>query len=788
MELGRFTVLSLSGVALLWTLYYVGREMDFLSTIHRSVVSLLAVALLALSARHIIRHVYDLPKIKGLVGLGTFLLILAELAHLLKKVAMVQGDMPLTHWFTASMAHMAAVSQYAGILSFFAGFFLCIVATEAAKRRLAKETRELAREIGERKQAEENLERIFNLSPGMICTVGADGLFTNLNPAWEEVLGFTRRELLAKPIIDLVHPDDADATLAEIAKQANGEGTIRFENRCRRKGGSYRTLEWKATPSLEGVLYGVARDITERKRAEEALKKSEIMNRSLLEGSPVCNKIIDLDGKLRYMSRAGIEQLKIPDVEALYGQSYPSVVYPESIRAPLVKGLRRALEGKISAVEAPIPDVDGNEVWYDTTFVPALDDDGQVQHVIATSVNITKRRRAENERQQFEEQMQQAQKLESLGVMAGGIAHDFNNILCAILGNADLALTDMPPEALGRNCIQEIQTAARRASGLTDQMLAYSGKGALAISKMDLSELVREMAGLLEVSHPKKTIVKYRFDENLSAIEGDASQLRQVVMNLITNASEAVGEEGGIITLKTGVMEATQEYLATTYANDELPGGRYVCLEVTDTGCGMDIEAQRRIFEPFFTTKFTGRGLGMAAVLGIARAHRGAIDIQSEVDCGTTVKVLFPALDELVKPPVDEAPREDDWSADGTVLIVDDESQIRNLLKLVLERKGYSVLTADDGRQATDVFRENQHDIVCVLLDLTMPHMGGEETYAELRRIREDVRVILISGYSEEELAERVEDLGFAGFLKKPVGRSVLLDKLRIVLNPAEGD
>ena len=258
-------------------------------------------------------------------------------------------------------------------------------------------------------------------------------------------------------------------------------------------------------------------------------------------------------------------------------------------------------------------------------------------------------------------------------------------------------------------------------------------------------------------------------------------------MNLITNASEAIGDKEGSILIKTGVTEATQEYLATTYANDDLPGGRYVYLEVTDTGRGMNEEAQRRIFEPFFTTKFTGRGLGMAAVLGIVRAHRGAIDIQSEVDHGTAMKVLFAALDEPAAPPAEEeAPREEDWRARGTVLVVDDETQLRDLEELILKRKGFTVLTAEDGRQATDIFREHKDEIVCVLLDLTMPHMGGEETFAGLRSIREDVPVILVSGYSEDELKERVEKLGFAGFLRKPVGRRALLDKVREVLTAGE--
>ncbi len=401
------------------------------------------------------------------------------------------------------------------------------------------------------------------------------------------------------------------------------------------------------------------------------------------------------------------------------------------------------------------------------------------------------RAKADARQRRLEERMQQTQKLESLGVMASGIAHDFNNILHAILGNADIALMDMAPEAVGRENLEEIQAAARRASGLTDQMLAYSGRGALAIEKMDLSGMVQEMAHILGVSDTGKAAVEYHTEENLPAIEGDASQLRQVVINLITNASEAAGDEvsaadkprgGGLIAVTTAVTEATQEYLAATHAHDELPAGRYVYLEVKDTGCGMDEETRRRIFEPFFTTKFAGRGLGMAAVLGIVRAHKGAIDIQSEVDQGTTVKVLFPVLEEPAKPPVEEAPREEEWTSHGTILVVDDEPQIRRLTRKMLQRKGFTVLTAEDGCQATEVFREHRDDIVCVLLDLTMPNMGGQEAFVELRKIRADVPVVLVSGYSEEILRDRVDGLGFAGFLKKPVRSRALLDKVRSVL------
>ncbi len=525
--------------------------------------------------------------------------------------------------------------------------------------------------------------------------------------------------------------------------------------------------------------------ISERRRAERALKGSEQRFRTLVELAPVAVYETDAQGACLYVNKKWRELAGLTLEEAL-GDGWQEGLHKEDRVRIFELWREHAQHQGPWDMEYRFCTPDGKVSWVMGRAAAMRDADGRVTGYLGANVDITERKRGEEERRQLEEQMRQTQKLESLGVMAGGIAHDFNNILYAILGNADLALMEMPPEAVGRDNLREIQTAARRAAGLTDQMLAYSGKGALAIEKMDLSGLVQEMAHLLEVSHTKKAVVNYRFEENLSAIEGDPSQLRQVVMNLITNASEAVGDEGGFITVTTGVAKATQEYLATTYVDDKLPGGRYVYLEVSDTGCGMDEDTQRRMFEPFFTTKFTGRGLGMAAVLGILRAHNGAIDIDSEPGRGTTIRVLFPALDEVAGPQPKEMQKEEDWRGSGTVLVVDDERQLRKLYGITLKQKGFTVLAASDGREAVELFRENQDDIVFVILDLTMPRMGGEDAFVEMRRIREAVPVVLASGYSERQVMERIGDLGFAGFLKKPVQNGVLLDKVRTVLKLTE--
>ena len=382
----------------------------------------------------------------------------------------------------------------------------------------------------------------------------------------------------------------------------------------------------------------------------------------------------------------------------------------------------------------------------------------------------------------MERKLLHTQKLESLGVLAGGIAHDFNNLLMAILGYADLALGDLSPASPAHPKIGEIINASRRAADLCRQMLAYSGKGMFVIEKLYLDHVINEMIHLLKTTISKKVLLNLNLERNLPPIEGDPSQVRQVLMNLVLNASEAIDGKSGVVTISTGARHCDRAYLGGTYLNEELPEGIYVSLEVSDTGCGMDRETQARIFEPFFTTKFTGRGLGMAAVLGIMRGHRGAMKVYSEPGRGTTFRLLFPAApsgpDGAVCP---EQEREKPWRGAGTVLLVDDEETVLAVGREMLERLGFSVVTAEHGRQALELYERHREEIVCVLLDLTMPHMDGEETFRELRRMNPDVRVIMCSGYSEQEIGSRFAGKGLARALQKPY----LLDDLRHAMQEA---
>ncbi len=398
---------------------------------------------------------------------------------------------------------------------------------------------------------------------------------------------------------------------------------------------------------------------------------------------------------------------------------------------------------------------------------------------------IIERELAEDERRRVQVKLLHAQKLESLGVLAGGIAHDFNNLLVGILGNAGLALAELPEDSPARQTLRDVETAALRASELTRQMLAYAGRGQFVVQPVNLTLLVEEMANLLASAVAKSARLDYVFSRDLPPVEADATQLRQVVMNLITNASEALSSSPGTIRVVTGVMRADRAYLADTHLGAGLPEDEYAYLEVKDDGHGMHPATLARIFDPFFSTKFTGRGLGLAAVLGIVRTHRGAIRVASAPGQGTTIRVLLPVMpagtgEVPAQAPVAPEPEVEGPAAEGgTVLIVDDEETVRSVARRMLERAGYRVSVATGGVEAVRMFRAAPDDYDVVLLDLTMPDQGGLVTLAELQRLRPDVRVVLSSGFNAEDTLAQAGGIVPTGFVQKPYRPADLVAAIR---------
>jgi PAS domain S-box-containing protein len=400
-------------------------------------------------------------------------------------------------------------------------------------------------------------------------------------------------------------------------------------------------------------------------------------------------------------------------------------------------------------------------------------DEGGSKVVLALINDVTERRRVEH-------QLRELAKVESLGVLAGGIAHDFNNMLTGILGNASMAMDELPAESSCQEMIGEVIRSAERAAHLTNQMLAYSGKGRFIVQPVNLSQFTRDIVHLVRSSIPRTAELDLQLVEDVPLVEADIAQLQQLIMNLLINAGEAIGDVPGTVTVRTGIRELSGGDNPAGPRHADVVPGRYVFLQVSDTGSGMDELTRQRIFDPFFTTKFTGRGLGLSAVLGIVRGHLGAIDVESTPGHGTTFTVLFPETTLHIRPvPTHQRTRR---VGSGTILVVDDEVAILKLTRFMLEKAGYRVVVAENGAVAIDIFRKDTGRIVAVLLDMTMPVMSGAETLQHLRDIRPDVPIALSSGFTELEALARFPVKTVEAFVQKPYQAAHLVEKINQIV------
>lgn len=574
---------------------------------------------------------------------------------------------------------------------------------------------------------------------------------------------------------------------------SEGESHLQHSFPCRRIDGEIRWIYEDAYIQAAGPerwqVVGVSTDITDRRKGEEEIKQALSLLAATLESTADGILVVDFKGKVLSYNKKFLDLWRIPTsvVETNDDSALLQFVL-DQLSDP--KGFLEKVQELYAHPERESHDtVDFKDGRVFERFSQPQWIDGKSVGRVWSFRDVTERKKAEEDRLLMERQMQQAQQLESLGVLAGGIAHDFNNILMAILGHADLALDEISPSSPVHDSLQEIEKASRRAAELCRQMLAYSGRGKFVVDTMALCDLIDEMAHLLRTSISKNAVLNLNLDRQAPLIRGDATQIRQIILNLIVNASEAVAERGGAITVTTGTAECARPDFADTILGDDLPEGLYVCLEVSDTGSGMDKETLEHIFEPFFTTKFTGRGLGLSAVLGIVRGHRAALSVRSEVGKGTTFRILFPAAEGNATAFGDEDLLvEEAWRGTGKILLVDDEETVRVIGKRMLERLGYEVLTANDGREALRIYRDQGKEIDLVLLDLTMPNMNGEAAHRELRRLDPGVRVILSSGYTEQDVAMRFERKHAVRFLQKPYTLAALRDCLRLSMptDPAQ--
>ncbi|MDA0321905.1 MAG: PAS domain-containing protein [Verrucomicrobia bacterium] len=602
---------------------------------------------------------------------------------------------------------------------------------------------------------------------------------------WTEMLGYERHEI--DPDIKgwegLIHPEDQVRFESARAAHLNGKSDqLDAVYRLRRKGEGW---EWVlvrgkvVARSPDGAalrMSGTHLDVTKTRLAEE---RYTMLFEQMLRGFALFEIVAGTDGEpedYRFVEVNPAFETQTGLISAdVIGKSVVDV-FPD-VRERWLRLFRNvARTGQPEHAEDYTGELDR---YYElTVFAPSI---GQLAVIFR---DVSEKRRAEQEHNRLQTQIQQTQKLESLGVLAGGIAHDFNNLLMGIMGNTDLARDDIPDDSPAHESLKEIETASKRAAELCRQMLAYSGRGRFVVESMDLNAVIQEMSQLINVSISKKAELELDLALKLPAIEADITQIRQIVMNLIINASEALGEMPGHIRISTGVVDCARRELSRSHVNPDLPAGPYVYLQVQDTGCGMSNEVRDRIFDPFYTTKFTGRGLGLGAVMGIMRGHRGAILVDTAPQNGTIFKILFP-------PGTRNAPsaNTDSESVEfgafrgiGTVLIVDDEPTVMHTAVGLLSKMGFDIMTAVDGREAVSVFERHCHQIVCVILDLTMPEMDGVEAYQHLRKIHARTPIVISSGYEESELDDRFTGPGIFAFLQKPYQRSALEATMRKVL------
>jgi PAS domain S-box-containing protein len=634
-----------------------------------------------------------------------------------------------------------------------------------------------------------------------ICRFDPEGRVTTWNPGAERISGYPAEEILGESFARFYLPEDQVAgEPTKALEQAKAHGYSEQEGwRVRKDGSRFVAMAHiTAIRNEEGGLAGFAqilRDITERreseqrirKLAEELERKVKVQGEELLESSAMVKGIIEYaPAAVALKSLEGRFLIVNPRMEALLGRSQADLagkgnreIFPAELalrlneREERVLGLRQAVE-----VEEQWTHSDGTAHDYLVHVFPLVDALGQCWGLGIIGTDITERRRAD-------QTLLQSQKMESLGLLAGGIAHDFNNLLGAMQGNLDLAKMELAQTGTVPEPLRQLEGVVDHAARMVGQILTYAGRAPFKMESLDLNMLVEEMIHLLRASISPQAVIRYDPDPGLACIEGDASQIQQMVMNLVLNASEALGDSPGTITLRTGMEHLGLPYLRSVYEGQDLTPGPHVSLEVADTGIGMSAETRKRIFEPFFTTKSTGRGLGLSAIQGIIRSHRGGIRVYSEPGMGTQFKIVLPA--QGTAPAAAEVVPEavlEGFRGSGTVLVVDDEAGMRATAVKLLNHMGFNTIQAADGFEAIRILERYREGIRLILMDLTMPKVDGVEAYLELRRRGILVPVILTSGFHEREALRRFRGQGLAGFLQKPYKYNVLIKMVQASLEP----
>jgi PAS domain S-box-containing protein len=788
------------------------------------------------------------------------------------------------------------------------------VAKKATYEELEQRIKELEDESLVRKQVEEERDRILNLSSDLICVADMDGYWKYLNPAWEKTMGYTIEETLARPFMDLIHPEDHKNSNDEVASLASGNETIGFVNRYISKDGSIRTISWRATylPETQ-MMYCIGRDVTGQKRAEEEQKRLQKQLSNAMEIAllghweyDVANDLFTFNDHFYKMLRTTTKQVGgytmssseyanrfvHPDDIIVVGEEIQKaidatetnfrrkfqhrMIYADgtaghiSVQFFIVKdsqgrtirtygvnqditdhkqmeeALRIEQERFSKAFRAtPNPTtisrmadgtiIEVNETWVETFGYSRAEavgttsislgiwadpakrqkamgklqetgslrnyetdlrcKSGEVRHVllsiehleirgeqclIAIVHDITERKKMEEEKERLQSQLQQSQKMEAVGTLAGGIAHDFNNILAIILGNAELAADDVPDADPVSESLKEIRKASIRAKDMVRQLLAFSRKSDEKSKPLDMAPILEESMKMLRSAIPTSV----EFEQHISGVPcnvlGDIAQINQIVMNLVTNAADAMSEEGGILEVALEKIILQEEKACFDWV---LSPGPYVRIRMRDTGEGIEPEIMDRIFDPYYTTKEVGKGTGMglSVIHGIVKRHGGGILVESELGKGTVFEIYFPAFEKTVEE--EKEPEGENRGGSERILYVDDEESLLNLNRQRLERLGYQVKSTTKPVDALEWFKADPDQFDVVITDMTMPRMTGDRLTKEILTIRPHMPVIICTGYSERMSEKKAKALGVRKYLEKPIDVRNLAAVLREVLD-----
>jgi len=628
----------------------------------------------------------------------------------------------------------------------------------------------------------------------LVLVIGADALLLHARGAWTDILGEDPTRALGRPVLELARTSRLEADNAKAleyglasALQEDSGATIVLRHRDPETGMRYFDGRLYGPRNPSGNLIVVFHDVTVAWSELTQLVESERRFRTIAEATRDMVTESTAEGRFTYVSPACTKVLGYSEEEFL--SRSPLQIHHEEERASFLREISRNPTPGVPFSVPPhrLRRQDGTWLWVEAAGVRYERPDGEMR-LIGVARDITARLSAEASNRQLEEQVRRAQRLESLGIFAGGIAHDFNNLLTPIIGTAGLLRAELADDVRLQKLVDAIRNAATRAAALTEQMLTYAGQAEPRFRLLDVSNAVKEMEMLLESTTAHQAHLRTDLAPELPPVLADPAQISQVIMNLVANAAEALGSGSGSIELRTGTVTADRELLNNYELGNQCEEGPYVNLEICDDGVGMDADTRERIFDPFFSTKFTGRGLGLAVVLGIVQSHRGALRIESNRGSGTTFGVLLPIAadtrDQSPRVPAAPTPGTAGWTGRGRFLVVDDDEGAREITEILLTRAGFDVRSAANGAEAVEIIRNHPGKFCGVVLDHSMPGMSGARAFHAICELDPRIPIVLASGYARERISEELLQRGATCFLHKPFDANQLLSAVRRVLEP----